>query len=792
LFFVIRLKINKNSKKKFVHLCPFYYIYSEQLQQNKKEDEVTEQAAPLPIEHSMDALEKEKKEILSRYRKLFRVAKPVLKGDDAKQIKKAFTIAMNAHKDMRRKSGEPYIFHPLEVAQICVEEIGLGATSIICALLHDVVEDTDMSLKDIEKEFGLKVARIIDGLTKISGNFEQGTSAQAENFRKMLLTLSEDVRVILIKLADRLHNMRTLGSMARNSQLKIAHETIFIYAPLAHRLGLYKIKSELEDLYLKYTEPVIYKDIANKLKTTKATRDRFIESFIKPLQKKLVDTGIKFIIKGRPKHIYSIWNKVKSQNTAFEDIFDLFAIRIIVQDVSPDKEKSACWQVYSIVTDEYKPNPDRLKDWISIPKANGYESLHTTVMSQTGQWVEVQIRTERMDEISERGYAAHFKYKGNDTSMDAPLDRWINQVRETLESQDKSAIEFLEDFRGNFYNEEVFVFTPKGDLKVLRKGATVLDFAFEIHTDIGKKCTAGKVNSQLAPISYVLQNGDQVEILTTKNQKPSEDWLRFVTTSKAKARIKDLLKEENKIYFSDGKELINKKLKTLGIENNLETLNQLRAYFNKKDYNDLYYSFGKGYINIDEIKKFKSDREARINKQAKIELDNKAFVDAKSFEKGLKKAKGVDTLYIGDDFQEIDFTLARCCNPIPGDDVFGFLTVNEGIKIHRNSCPNAQQLLSQYGNRVIKATWSSQVAKAFIASIHIDGIDRMGMIQDISKLISSELHINMRSLAVDTNDGIFTGVIKLYVQDTHHLELLMDKLAAINGINKISRVDSEK
>lgn len=736
-------------------------------------------------------LEKERAEILSRYRRLLRAAKPTLKGDDAKQIKKAFTIASDAHKDMRRKSGEPYIYHPLEVAQICVDEIGLGATSIICALLHDVVEDTDMTLKEIETEFGSKVARIIDGLTKISGNFEQGTSAQAENFRKMLITLSEDVRVILIKLADRLHNMRTLGSMARNSQLKIAHETIFIYAPLAHRLGLYKIKSELEDLYLKYTEPEIFKDIAQKLKSTKATRDRFIDNFIKPLKKKLADTGLEFVIKGRPKHIYSIWNKIKKQNTPFEEIFDLFAIRIILTNTPPEKEKSACWQVYSIVTDEYKPNPDRLKDWISIPKANGYESLHTTVMSQTGQWVEVQIRTERMDEISERGYAAHFKYKGNDTSMNAPLDRWINQVRETLQSGDKSAIEFLEDFRGNFYNEEVFVFTPKGDLKVLRKGATVLDFAFEIHTEIGRKCTAGKVNNQLVPISYVLQNGDQLEILTTKSQKPSEDWLRFVTTTKAKARIKDLLKEENKVYYSDGKEIITKKLKTLGIENNLETLNQLRAYFNKKDYNDLYYAFGKAYILPEEIKKFKAERDARLNKQAKIEIDNKAFLDAKSFEKEIKKVKGDDTLFIGDDLQEIDFTLARCCNPIPGDDVFGFLTVNEGIKIHRNSCPNAQQLLSQYGNRVIKARWSSQVAKAFVATIHLDGIDRMGMIQDISKVISSELHINMRSLAVDTNDGIFTGDIKLYVQDTRHLETLMNQLNEIEGVYQVTRVEAE-
>lgn len=736
------------------------------------------------------AAEQERKEIIRRYRKLLKSAKPILKEGDTQLIKKAFTMSMEAHKDMRRKSGEPYIYHPLEVAQICVEEIGLGTTAIICALLHDVVEDTDTTLQDIEKDFGKKVAQIIDGLTKISGNFEQSQSAQAENFRKMLLTLSTDVRVILIKLADRLHNMRTLGSMARNSQLKIAHETIFIYAPLAHRLGLYNIKSELEDLYLKYTEPEAYREIAENLKATKVTRDRFIQNFIKPIDEKIRKTGFTYIIKGRPKHIYSIWNKIKKQNTAFEDIYDLFAIRIILKDIPQDKEKAACWQVYSIVTDEYTPNPDRLKDWISIPKANGYESLHSTVMSHSGQWVEVQIRTERMDEIAERGYAAHWKYKGNDTSTTAPLDKWITQVRETLESGDKSAIEFLEDFRGNLYNEEVFVFTPKGDLKVLRKGATVLDFAFDIHTDIGKKCTAGKVNNQLVPISHVLQNGDQVEILTTKNQKPNEDWLRFVVTSKAKGRIKDLLKEENKTYISDGKEIIAKKLKLLGLENNLETINQLRAFFNKKDYNDLYYSFGKGHLSPDEIKKFKTIRDARIKKQeeSKATIDESAIRDAKTFEKEFKKAKGSDTLLIGDDMQVVDYTLAQCCNPIQGDDVFGFVTVNEGIKVHRNNCTNAQNLLVNYGNRVIKAQWSSQIEMSFDVSIHLDGIDRIGMIQDISKVISSDLHTNMRAFTIDTKDGIFEGVIKLVVTDTKHLDTLMHQLEAIDGVYQVYRI----
>ncbi|MCR9063413.1 MAG: RelA/SpoT family protein [Cytophagales bacterium] len=738
--------------------------------------------------------EAERKIIKSKYRDILKMAKPYLQGDDLKQIRKAFDISMDAHKEMRRKSGEPYIYHPLDVAMICVEEIGLGPTAIVCALLHDVVEDTELTLDDIEGQFGPKVAKIIDGLTKIAENFEQSQSAQAENFRKMLLTLSEDVRVILIKLADRLHNMRTLQSMARNSQLKIAHETIYIYAPLAHRLGLYQIKSELEDLYLKYNEPEAYAEIAKKLKSRKKKREEFINTFMEPISKRLKAANIDFYIKGRPKHIYSIWNKIRKQNTSFENIYDLFAIRIILKDISPtanDREKAACWLAYSIVTDEYKPNPDRLKDWISTPRSNGYESLHTTVMSHTGVWVEVQIRTERMDEVAERGYAAHWKYKGADTSLNKPLDQWINQVRETLESKDNSAMEFLEDFRGNLYNEDVFVFSPKGDLKVLRKGATVLDFAYEIHTEIGSKCTAGKLNGHLVPISHVLANGDQLEILTTKTQKPSEDWLRFVVTSKAKARIKDALKEENKVYIGDGKDIITKKLKILGLENNLETLNQLRAYFNKKDYNDLYYFFGKGYIQPDEIRRFKQERESHENKRKKADLKDEAYKNAKNFERAVKKNNGEDSLLIGDDLQVLDYTLSKCCSPIPGDDVFGFLTVNEGIKVHRTSCPNSQQLLTTYGNRVIKARWSSQMEKAHLATIHMKGIDRMGIIQDISTIISEELHINMRGVNVNTDGGVFEGQIKVFVFDTKHLDKLIKKLGKIKGVDNVSRIRNE-
>lgn len=738
--------------------------------------------------------DQEKNEIKKRYAKLLRLCKPYLKGDDMAQIRKAFNLSLEAHKEMRRKSGEPYIYHPIDVAIICVEEIGLGPTSVICALLHDVVEDTDYTLEDIYIEFGQKVASIIDGLTKIAENFEQSRSAQAENFRKMLLTLSEDVRVILIKLADRTHNMRTLASMARNKQLKIAHETIYIYAPLAHRLGLYQIKSELEDLYLKYAEPEKYKEIAKSLKSSKKGREKFISDFMAPITKRLEDAGIEFYIKGRPKHIFSIWNKMKNQKIEFEKIYDLFAIRIIIKGISADeleKEKAACWQAYSIVTDEYRPNPDRLKDWINTPRSNGYESLHTTVMSHSGMWVEVQIRTERMDDVAERGYAAHWKYKGNKTDINRPLDQWINQVRESLENKDNSAMEFLEDFRGNLYSEEVFVFTPQGDLKVLRKGATVLDFAFEIHTEIGKKCTAGKLNGHLVSISHVLDNGDQVEILTTKNQKPSEDWLRFVVTSKAKHRIKDLLKEDNKVYIADGKEIITKKLKHLGIENTLETLNQLRAYFNKKDYNELFYFFGKAYLQPDSIKKFQLERDSHKNKQRKVKIDNTDYKDAKTFEKAIKKVKGNDTLFIGDDYQQIDYNLSPCCSPIPGDAVFGFLTINEGIKIHRTTCPNSQQLLSSYGNRVIKATWSSQIEKAYPAKIYLEGLDRSGVISEVSKIINKEPAVEMTGLNVNTEDGIFEGSIKLKVDDNKSLEKLMKKLNKIHGIDLVTRIRNE-
>lgn len=743
-------------------------------------------------------LELERKEILKRYRKLLRTAKPFLKDNDAKLIKKAFNTSAEAHSEMRRRSGEPYIYHPLAVAQIVVEEIGLGTTSIVSALLHDVVEDTETTIEDIRRLFGDKVAIIIDGLTKISGKFEYGSSQQAENFRKMLLTLSDDVRVILIKLADRLHNMRTLDSMPRDKQLKIASETIFIYAPLAHRLGLYAIKSELEDLYLKYTEPDAYRAVARKLRETKTTRDRFIARFTEPIERDLNDAGFKYIIKGRPKSIYSIWNKMVKQNKPFEEIYDLFAIRIIIDAPGEfEREKALCWQAYSIVTDHFKPNPDRLKDWVSTPRANGYQSLHSTVMSKTGQWVEVQVRTTRMDEIAEKGYAAHWKYKGNDTKVRGNIEQWISQVRETLENglgDRTAAIEFLDEFRSNLFHDEVFVFTPKGDLKVLQRGATALDFAFDIHSEVGARCMAAKVGGTLVPISYELKNGDQVEIITSSKQKPNEDWLRIVVTSKARGRIKEYLKEESRRYEVDGRQMVEKKLKILGIEVNHEVINQLRAFFECKTPADFFYRIGKGYIGIDELKRYKRYRDAKDHKAKAAATTTSDVTDGKALVKLLKNIHGEradsDTLLIGEDMDKIDYTLAACCNPISGDDVFGFVTINEGIKIHRTNCPNAAELMSKHGNRVIKAKWESQQEEAFLAGLRIMGTDRVGLVNDVTRIISNELHINMRGLTIDTKDGVFEGDIKLYVQDTEHLDVLINKLERVDGVFKVLRFDA--
>ncbi|MBO9675054.1 MAG: bifunctional (p)ppGpp synthetase/guanosine-3',5'-bis(diphosphate) 3'-pyrophosphohydrolase [Sphingobacteriaceae bacterium] len=727
-------------------------------------------------------LEAEKQEILKRYRALLRASKSTLQKGDKKEIRKAFDMALESHKDMRRKSGEPYIYHPIAVAQIAAEEIGLGTTSIVCALLHDVVEDTDITLEDIEREFGKKTAKIIDGLTKISGVFDTNSSLQAENFRKMLLTLADDVRVILIKLADRLHNMRTMDFMPRQKQLKIASETIYLYAPLAHRLGLYAIKSELEDLSMKYLDPDTYKFIAKKLNEKKAERALFIKKFVEPIDEIVHEQGLVADVYGRPKSIHSIWNKMKKKNIPFEEVYDLFAIRIIL-DSAPENEKADCWKAYSIVTDLYRPNPDRLRDWVSSPKGNGYESLHTTVMGPRGQWVEVQIRTQRMNEIAEKGFAAHWKYK--ESSNDNGLDQWIQKVREMLSNPEANALDFLDDFKMNLFSDEIFIFTPKGALIQLPLGATALDFAFEIHTDVGATCIGAKVNHKLVPISYKLQNGDQVEIITSSKQTPKEDWLNIVVTAKAKSKIKSSLKEEKRKIAENGKEILERKLKSLKITYNTDNIQKLSYFFKLPSTQELFVNVALGKIELKDIREYlTTEKEAEARGPERPE---NLTVD------GIKnKIKGgeSDILLIGEDMQRIDYTLAACCNPIPGDDVFGFITVSEGIKIHRTNCPNAAQLMANYGYRVVKAKWNRQKELTFLTGLKIVGIDDVGLINNITRVISTDFKVNMRSITVDTNEGIFEGSIMIFVNDTEHLENLIKNLLKVRGVTGVTRFDA--
>ena len=729
-------------------------------------------------------LETEKKEILKRYKALLRACKRTLEKGDKLLIRKAFDISLEAHKDMRRKSGEPYIYHPIAVAHICAEEIGLGTTSIVCALLHDVVEDTDLTLDDIKGLFGEKVTQIIDGLTKISGVFDQGSSLQAENFRKMLLTLSDDIRVILIKFADRLHNMRTLDSMKREKQLKIASETLYLYAPLAHRLGLNALKTELEDLGLKYTEPDVYNDIQQRLIDTEPERKKFISKFIEPIKEILEEQHFKFKIIGRPKSIYSIHNKIKTKGVTFDEIFDLFAIRIII-DTPADKEKSDCWKVYSIVTDFYYPSPERLRDWVSTPKANGYESLHTTLMGPEGKWVEVQIRTVRMDELAEKGYAAHWKYK--DEGTESQLDEWIKKIREILESPEENALEFLDDFKLNLFAEEIFAFTPKGEMKTLPVGATALDFAFDIHTEVGEKCIGAKVNHKLVPLSYKLKSGDQIEILTSSKQTPKEDWLGYVVTARAKAKIKNALKEERRKISEEGKEMLERKFSHLKIDFNIKNITEVANYFKLPSTQELFYRVAVGNINIKHLKDFHQDQGKIVHKSEK----NKKTENTQTFEEIVAAARGKsDLLVIGENLKKIDYKLSPCCSPIPGDDVFGFVTINEGIKIHRVNCPNAVQLLSNYAYRVVKAKWTNQELISFLAGIKFTGIDEVGLVNNITKVISNELNVNMRSISFDTHDGIFEGTVTVFVHDTNHLTELMKKLKKVNGVLTVTRLDS--
>lgn len=728
-------------------------------------------------------LEKERKAILREYRALLRVGNKNWTEADKLAIRKAFHMALDAHSDMRRRSGEPYIFHPIAVARIVAEEIGLGTTAIVCALLHDVVEDTEVTLDDIEAMFGAKVATIIDGLTKISGVVDHTTSLQAENFRKMLLTLSEDIRVIIIKIADRLHNMRTLGSMPAQKKLKIASETQFLYAPLAHRLGLYNIKTELEDLGLKYTQPETFNLIAERLRKSKAVRTRFINQFSVPIKRVLGETEIQFDIKGRTKSIYSIWNKMRTKGIPLEEVYDVFAIRIILDSI-PENEKADCWKVYSIVTDFYKPNPDRLRDWISTPKGNGYESLHTTVMSPTGKYVEVQIRTRRMDEIAEKGLAAHWKYK--ESASENALDDWISKIRELLENPESNALEFVDEFKMNLFADEIFVFTPNGDLRNLPVSATALDFAFEIHTQVGERCIGAKVNHRLVPLSAKLKSGDQVEIITSKKQRPKDDWLNFVVTAKAKSKIKASLKEEKRHVASDGKAALQRKMRSGKVAFTEANINKLVAYYKQPSTLDLYYQVGLGQLDLRKIKTLKKEGE-----NLEVRIPSKRPSTHKSLEELVTNVRGkADGLVLGDNLESIEYKLSPCCTPIPGDDVFGFVTIHEGIKIHRVNCPNAVQLMSNYAYRIVKAKWLSRDSIAFLAGIKVIGFDHVGLVNEITRVISEEYNVNMRSISFEETDGTFEGTLMVFVNDTHYLTKLMDKLMKVDGVHAVNRIDS--
>ena len=724
-------------------------------------------------------IEKENREILNKYRTLLRSCKNKTNAKDKKDIRKAFNLAMDAHKGVRRKSGEPYIYHPLAVAHISAKEIDLGATSIVCALLHDVVEDTDYTLEDMDRIFGSKVARIIDGLTKIKDMFDKNLSLQQENFRKMLLTLSDDVRVILIKLADRLHNMRTLEAMTKPKQLKIASETLYLYAPLAHRLGLYAIKTELEDLGLKFTKSEVYKAISLSLNETKKERGKYINKFTQPIKGTLKKEKIKCTIKGRPKSIFSIRNKMKQQDLKFDEVFDLFAIRIVI-DSKKETEKSDCWKVYSIVTDYYKPNPDRLRDWISTPKANGYESLHTTVMGYDGKWVEVQIRSDRMDDIAEKGYAAHWKYKNTDSNnKDSSLDSWINKIRDLLANPEANAVDFIDDFKLNLFSGEIYIFTPAGDLKTLPKSATALDFAFEIHTEVGRTCLGVKVNSKLVPLSHVLKSGDQVEVITSKKQTPKKDWLTFVVTARAKSKIKTSLKEDKKTIGKEGKEKLERKLKQLKIKLDKKVETELIRYFQIGDSLDLFFRIGTGVISNNELKDFAKKRGIGWYTSIKNKISRSPKIKAKIDENKM--------IVFGENDEVFDYKLSACCNPIAGDEIFGFTTVEEGIKVHRVTCPNAIEMRSNYDYRLIKSRWVSKDSINFIAYLNIKGIDRIGLMNNVTKVISAQMNVNIKAVNIISNDGLFEGEITLKIHNVNFLNSLIKKIKKIDGLQSIER-----
>jgi GTP pyrophosphokinase len=726
----------------------------------------------------------EAQQIDKKYKALKRSMKDRMDEEDKKLIKRAYQLAYDAHADVRRKSGEPYIYHPLAVAQIVASEIGLGPASVASALIHDVVEDSDYQLEDIERLFDEEIARIIDGLTKISGVFDQNISMQAENFRKMLLTISDDIRVILIKLADRLHNMRTLESMPQQKQLKIASETLYLYAPLAHRIGLYNIKTELEDLSLKYTEPEVYRDIVLKLKDSQADEMRYLKRFSSHLRKVLKQQGFDFEIKERTKSIYSIRKKMMGKGLSFDEIYDKFAVRIII-DTSPDREKADCWRVYSLVTDHYRPNTERLRDWISAPKANGYESLHTTVMGPEGNWVEVQIRSRRMDEVAERGYAAHWKYK-EDASGQSKLDRWINQIREVLANNDEDAVDFVDEFKMNLIADEIYVFTPKGDLQILPSGASPLDFSFHIHTDIGLKTLGAKVNGRLVPLNYQLRSGDQIEIITSLKQKPKEDWLNYVVTSKARNNIKSALRSEQRQVAEEGRQILERKLRYVKIKASKKLLQEMTRFFSLKNTSELYYKVGMGIIDNKQIKEFVRRQNQGLYSTIKNRIVGRSKDDLRKLKR--RETDGSERILVfGPDEEELDYKFAKCCNPIPGDEVFGFITATEGIKVHQKNCPNAIYLRSNFAQRIIRAKWIKTEKTEYTAVLIIKGIDTVGLVNQVTQIISNDLNVNIRSINISGDEGIFEGLITVMVQDKIHLNQVMEKLRSIEGVTSVDR-----
>ena len=730
------------------------------------------------------AIEKENKEIAKQYKELLRISYQTLTDEDKKLIRSAFDVAVDAHKDQRRKSGEAYIFHPIAVAKIVASEIGLDAVSIASALLHDVVEDTPYTLADIERMFGETVARIVDGLTKIAHlKKDKDISQQAENFRKMLLTLHDDVRVIIIKIADRYHNMLTMDSMPEHKQVKIASETLYIYAPLAHRIGLYNIKTHLEDLSLKYTEPEVYHDILAKIEDTEEESLSYIEDFSNVIRTSLDREGLNYYIKGRMKSIFSIRRKMKAQNVTFDEVYDKFAIRIIYKS-DRKNEKFLAWKIYSIVTDHFTPNPIRLRDWITSPKSTGYEALHITVMGPKGKWVEVQIRSERMHEIAEKGYAAHFKHEhGN--QKEQGIEEWLNKLQEALETANGNAVDFVEEFKLNLYAKEIFVFTPKGDLKSMPKGSTALDFAFNIHTEIGMKTRGAKVNGKLVPLGTKLRSGDQVEIITSDSAKPSQSWLDYAETARARSKIKSSLSEEKKEVAEEGKEILRRKLKAQKINLNEDTVNKLVTFFKLKTSLDLFYRVGIGVIDNEKLKDFASSYHNAFINFFKNRIRKTPV--PKDVDKNEITTK-YDLLVFGKEEERLNYKLAQCCNPIPGDDVFGFVSVNDGIKVHKKNCPNAISLQSNYAYRIISAKWIDSSQEEFSVDIQLTGIDNMGLVKDITKIISENMHVNMRNLNFSADGGTFKGKITLVVKNNNILKRLMNNLKQVEGIDKVTRI----